>query len=989
MLPMTTRHRDLGELPDILARLGARKVLLVTGPSARFVDRIESLIAPMPIELLAGARRHVPEDALAAARVRLDASGADTLVALGGGAAIGLCKALRREHAVGFVAIPTTYSGSELTDIYGITPAGSKRTGRDPRVRADAVIHDVALTLEMPRALTVTSLMNALAHPIATLAAGLLPPEREHEGLLAIERIFSALEVLVQSPDSRRAREGAIEGAALAAQTLEIGTPGVHHKLAHRLGGRFDLEHGALHGLLLPHTLHRLRRLPPNSEVPTEGGAPDLVAAIESRLRVPDLEGALFDLLVRAGVPTSLLAMNVTRAALEALLAEAPELPRDVALAAFHGRRPSREVSREDWGLREPVSVRGDPTRARRVVIALHGRGATADSIVRRVLEIVGDDPEVAVVAPHAPGNAWYSNRFTAPRATLEPELEIARSEVAQTLGRVLSEVQPGRVALFGFSQGACLALDVFAHLNRPFAALVALSGGAIGEDAELAAPSAAVAATPVLLGGSAGDPWIPWERVDATANLLRAVGCAVHLERVPGSTHALHLRHRLLARPLLTGRPEAEPPGGFGNTLSFEGLPGALPRDRNTPRLAPYGLYPEQLNLTGFTAPRAHNRRAWLYRVRPAARHGPLAPLTHPTLTTDFRERPPEANLVGLSPLPIPESPTDFIDGLHTLGGVGTPALRRGYAVHLYVANRNMEDRAFHDADGDLLIIPQAGGLTLFTELGALDARPGDIALIPRGVRFSVQLMDDHARGWVAEAFGPGFTLPERGPVGANGLADARHFQGPRAFFEDRLAPGHRMTMKLGGALYETTQETSPFDVVAWHGNAVPMTYPLAMFSPIGMARVDHIDPSAHTVLSAPLDEAGADALDLVAFVPRWDPSEGTFRPPYFHRNVTTELNGVIAERAPAGSPFQPGLTFLTPSLVPHGVVASGVERAFSLDPEVADRPSRSSDDSLWFQLESALPMSLTRWATGAPSRMRDWHLVWGQYRSHFRTGT
>ena len=211
------------------------------------------------------------------------------------------------------------------------------------------------------------------------------------------------------------------------------------------------------------------------------------------------------------------------------------------------------------------------------------------------------------------------------------------------------------------------------------------------------------------------------------------------------------------------------------------------------------------------------------------------------------------------------------------------------------------------------------------------------------------------------------------------------RHFRAPAAWHEDRLSLGYRITAKLGGEIFDAVQDYSPFDVVAWHGNHCPYVYDLALFSPAGNTRIDHVDPSVHTVLSAPLDEAGAHTLDLVIFPPRWDVTEGTFRPPYFHRNVTTEINGIIRDVAPTGSPVVPGGLFLTPSLTPHGVVASSVERALALDDDHADRPQRSPDTSLWFQFESALPFSLSAWARGAGNRVADWHLVWGAARKHF----
>jgi homogentisate 1,2-dioxygenase len=308
---------------------------------------------------------------------------------------------------------------------------------------------------------------------------------------------------------------------------------------------------------------------------------------------------------------------------------------------------------------------------------------------------------------------------------------------------------------------------------------------------------------------------------------------------------------------------------------------------------------------------------------------------------------------------------------------------MRRGYAFHLYAANRSMDSRAFYSADGDLLIIPERGTLTLATELGPLIVAPGHIAVIPRGIVFSVLLGSSHARGYVAEAFGRHFRLPDRGPVGANGLADARHFRAPSAWFEDRLAPDMRIVAKLGGALHEASQDHSPFDVVAWHGNYVPFVYDLDAFSPVGNTRFDHGDPSVHTVIGAPLDEQGAHTLDLVVFPPRWDPTTNTFRPPFFHRNPIAEINGIVREEPHPTTPFQPGCVFITPSLTAHGVSGRAVERSRTISASEADKPVQLGVTGLWFQLESALSPVLTPWA--AAQQLPDWAATWGSHRSYF----
>jgi homogentisate 1,2-dioxygenase len=963
----------LSDLPGALDRAGARHVLLVTGPSARFADRVTALLGQRPVTVFAKARRHVPSDVIAEAETVLAASGADTVIALGGGSAIGLGKALRLAHDVTLIAIPTTYSGSEHTNIHGRVVDGKKVTARDDRVRPAVVIHDVELTLDMPKTLSITSLLNALAHPLGALLAQQSTASRDR-ALHAVELVYGAIEALLRAPGERRGREQAQRGAAQAALVLESAKLGEHHKLAHTLGGALDLEHGALHSVLLPHTVHAARAT-----------APEALAAVEARLGVTDVEATLFDFLVRAGAPVSLKGLGVERARFDALLAASPELPAGLLGAAYHGRRPSRRVRHEDLGLPEPVAATGpELATATRVVVAIHGRGVTAESALGRVLELAGHAPDLTVLAPQARDNAWYAGRYGEKKKNLG-ELESALAMTSAVLDRAVSAVGASSVVLYGFSQGGCLSLELFLRRGERLGALVALSGATIGPEDEQITPLPVLAGTPVLLGASRGDPWLKHEDVERTAQRLSAAGLDVRLVMSAGETHALHAEHRLAARPLITGRPTPSAPHGLGNEQHAEALPGSIPEKQNVPRHGPYGLFPEQINGTGFTARRAENLRSWLYRIRPPAQQSAFTPLPHPTFTHDFETEPPEPSLIGVSPLTLPEAPADFVDGMKTLGGAGSATLRRGYAVHLYAANRSMEDRAFTSTDGDLLILPEFGALTLLTELGSLDVSPGELALLPRGIRFSVILSDAAARGTVAEVFGRHFALPERGLVGANGLAEARHFRAPTPFFEDRLAPGYRITAKYGGVLHEARQDHSPYDVAGWRGTYAPYAYDLSLFSPLGSTRIDHPDPSIHTVLTAPLDEPGTATLDLVVFTPRWDPTEGTFRPPYFHRNGTTEINGIIREPVTRGTFFVPGAHFITPGMTPHGPGAAFLRHTLDQPDDVADRPHRYSDHALWFQFETTLPFSLTRWAKTAPERVQDFTSVWGTYRTRF----
>jgi homogentisate 1,2-dioxygenase len=293
------------------------------------------------------------------------------------------------------------------------------------------------------------------------------------------------------------------------------------------------------------------------------------------------------------------------------------------------------------------------------------------------------------------------------------------------------------------------------------------------------------------------------------------------------------------------------------------------------------------------------------------------------------------------------------------------------------------MEQRAFYSADGDLLILPEHGTITLATELGVLRVPPGHVALVPRGITFSV-LLEQPSRGYVAEAFGRHFKLPDRGPIGANGLADARHFHAPSAWYEDRLSPDFRVVGKLGGALHEARQDHSPFDVAAWHGNYAPYVYDLDAFSPSNNVRFDHGDPSVYTVLGAAMDEPGSHALDLVTFPARWDATTNTFRPPFFHRNTTAELNGIIRDSAAPGSPWQPGCVFITPPFTPHGVSGRAVERSRKVTDADHDKPiALGGPSALWFQFESALAPVLTPWAR--ERALPDWGATWGSHRSYF----
>jgi len=426
----------------------------------------------------------------------------------------------------------------------------------------------------------------------------------------------------------------------------------------------------------------------------------------------------------------------------------------------------------------------------------------------------------------------------------------------------------------------------------------------------------------------------------------------------------------------------------GFGGTHDSEALPGALPRTQNAPRLCPYGLIPELVNGTPFTVRNLENSRVWLYRVRASFSHGELAPLPAGAFLSPLGAVTPNRIRWRPLPLPPPSARVDFLDGLATLGGSGDPTSGAGYLVHMYAANADMSDRAFASVDGDVLLVPQTGTLECRTELGWLRVPPGSIAIVPRGIRFAIGFGDDGAkgaRGWMLEVFGRRLRLPERGLIGSNGLADARHFLAPTASYEDRQCPaGFQIVTKMGGALFAATQSHSPFDVVAWHGTHVPFSYDLSLFSPMGSVKFDHPDPSILTVLSAPLDDYGRAICDFVVFPGRWDVLEHSFRPPFMHRNAASEVNCVVRTPSPEHG-YDPGCTFLSPLLAPHGVSTATYDAVFGLSEQTAEGPRRLSDESVWVMFESALEFRLSAWARSTPLVDRGFGKLFEGMRSRF----
>ena len=412
----------------------------------------------------------------------------------------------------------------------------------------------------------------------------------------------------------------------------------------------------------------------------------------------------------------------------------------------------------------------------------------------------------------------------------------------------------------------------------------------------------------------------------------------------------------------------------GLGGHFESEAVENALPHGRNSPQRPAFGLYAEQLSGSAFTAPRHENRRSWLYRLRPTADHRPFvryegAPLFGPGTV---EEALPPNRLRWSPPADLPAD-CDFVDGMVTMLANRDPSDLEGVAVHLYRATKSMMGRVFVDADGELLIIPQQGALRIASELGRMDVPPGTVALIPRGVKFRVEV-DGDSRGYVAENHGLPFRLPDLGPIGSNGLANVRDFETPTAWFEDKDEPTE-VVQKYLGSLWTTTLDHSPLDVVAWHGNYAPFRYDLAKFNTMGTVSFDHPDPSIFTVLTSPSNVHGRANADFVIFPPRWMVAEDTFRPPWFHRNVMSEAMGLITGAYDAKAEgFAPGGLSLHNLMSGHGPDLESWEKASG-----AELKPAKIEGTMAFMVETCWPYRPTRFALDRAQP--DYDMAWSGF--------
>ncbi len=434
-----------------------------------------------------------------------------------------------------------------------------------------------------------------------------------------------------------------------------------------------------------------------------------------------------------------------------------------------------------------------------------------------------------------------------------------------------------------------------------------------------------------------------------------------------------------MIRAPHVVGTHDGYMPG-FGNDFETEALPGALPQGMNSPQKCNYGLYGEQLSGTAFTA--NPPERTWTYRIRPSVKHSARytkidlpywksAPCVDPDVISlgQYRWDPVEAS-----------GETTWLTGMRTMTTAGDVNTQVGMASHIYLVTESMVDSYFFSADSELLVVPQQGRLRFCTELGVIDLAPQEIAILPRGLVYRVEVLDGPCRGFVCENYGQKFELPGRGPIGANCLANPRDFKAPVAAFEDREVPS-TLTIKWCGQFHETQIGQSPLDVVAWHGNYAPYKYDLSTYCPVGAILFDHPDPSIFTVLTAPSGVPGTANIDFVLFRERWMVAEDTFRPPWYHKNIMSELMGNIYgqyDAKPKG--FVPGGMSLHNMMLPHGPDKNAFEGASN-----AELKAEKLDNTMSFMFETRFPQHLTEFAAKEAPLQDDYIDCWDSLEKKF----
>ena len=421
----------------------------------------------------------------------------------------------------------------------------------------------------------------------------------------------------------------------------------------------------------------------------------------------------------------------------------------------------------------------------------------------------------------------------------------------------------------------------------------------------------------------------------------------------------------------------------GFGNDFETEALPGALPQGRNSPQKCNYGLYGEQLSGTAFTAPGHQNERTWCYRIRPSVKHSHR----YKKIDVPFWKSAPNIiqDVISLGqyrwdPIPFDDKPKNWITGIRTMTTAGDVNTQVGMASHVYLVTNSMVDEYFYSADSELLIVPQEGEIRFATELGVINASPKDIIIIPRGLLYKVEVISGPCRGFICENYGQKFGLPNRGPIGANCMANRRDFKTPTAYFEDKETPS-KVTIKWCGQFHSTEIGHSPLDVVAWHGNYAPCKYNLSDYCPVGAVLFDHPDPSIYTVLTAPSGIEGTANIDFVLFRERWSVAENTFRPPWYHKNIMSELMGNIYgqyDAKPEG--FTPGGVSLHNMMLPHGPDKEAFEKASN-----SELVPTKMENTMSFMFETRFPQHLTKYSAKEAPIQENYIDCWSDIEKNF----
>ncbi len=412
----------------------------------------------------------------------------------------------------------------------------------------------------------------------------------------------------------------------------------------------------------------------------------------------------------------------------------------------------------------------------------------------------------------------------------------------------------------------------------------------------------------------------------------------------------------------------------GFGNHFETESEKGTLPLGQSMPQKTARGLFAEQLSGSAFTASRAENQRVWFYRLKPSvALHNDFEIYKQSLFkSAPFDVVPTPPTQLRWKALPVPSKSIDFIDSLVTMAGNGITN-QDGGAIHLYACNKSMTDRYFYNSDGELMIVPQQGSLKIKTECGDIVVSPQEICVIPRGLKFQVEVRGP-ALGYIGENYGAPFVLPNLGLIGSNGLANARDFKIPVAQYEDKKG-SFELLCKFQGHIWTSSIERSPLDVVAWHGNYVPYKYNLKNFQAINSVSYDHPDPSIFTVLTSPSAKPGIANIDFVIFPPRWLVAEHTFRPPYFHRNIMSEYMGLIHGEYDAKSVegFSPGGSSLHNCMQPHGPDKITFDAATR-----AELVPQKITDTMAFMFESSRVFHPTEYALTSELRDKKYLECW-----------